>query len=211
MHSTTSSARSHDLTAADRELNAAAVALRRVVEALPETGTFAEKERSALDATNEVCRRYIEAVLQSIADSQPDEVRVEGRHYRRHERGMVAYHSLCGDVSIDRCSCRLVGVHNGSTINPLELAAGIIEGATPSFQAAHRRLPSALNPGSDRVASILSQYSASAADVGRSRGPVLSSRRASTSRYTGTCFVSSWSLTLNRSASSDRSISFNGR
>jgi hypothetical protein len=162
MHSTTSVAASHDLSTADHELDDAVLALRRVLEALPEAETFADQERLALDVTNEVCRRYIEQTLQDLADSHPDEVRVDGRHYRRHERGTVAYHSLYGDVSVQRCSYRLIGVHNGPTIIPLELAAGIIENATPALaysiadgiaempsrryeqilHAAHRRPPS---------------------------------------------------------------------
>src|SRR5688572_26441860 len=109
MHSTTSSAPSHDLSAADGELDAAVSALRRVIRALPEAETFADHERLALEATNEICRRYIQRALQELADSHPDEVRVDGRHYRRHERGTVAYHSLYGDVSVERCSYRLIG------------------------------------------------------------------------------------------------------
>jgi hypothetical protein len=45
------------------------------------------------------------------------------------------YHTLCGAVEVRRDSYRRVGVHNGPTVVPLEIAAGIVENATPALAA----------------------------------------------------------------------------
>ena len=51
----------------------------------------------------------------------------------RHYEGTVTYHSLCGPLTVRRATYREVGVHNGPTVVPLELAAGLIDGATPAL------------------------------------------------------------------------------
>src|SRR5689334_7684133 len=91
-----------------------------------------------------------------------DEVTVGERRYRRHAEGTRRYHTLCGAVAVRRSSYRLVGVHNGPTVVPLDLGAGLWKNATPAlafsvtqgfaagplrhYQAematAHRRVPS---------------------------------------------------------------------
>jgi hypothetical protein len=43
------------------------------------------------------------------------------------------YHSLCGPLEIRRATYREVGERNGPTVVPLELATGLIEGATPAL------------------------------------------------------------------------------
>ena len=45
----------------------------------------------------------------------------------------MRYHTLCGSVEVRRDSYRLVGVHNGPTVIPLEVDAGIVENATPAL------------------------------------------------------------------------------
>ena len=40
---------------------------------------------------------------------------------------------MCGVIEVARDSYRLVGVHNGPTVVPLELPAGIVENATPAL------------------------------------------------------------------------------
>ena len=72
--------------------------------------------------------------LQDIADSFGDFVEYQGRQYRRHEPGTGRYFSLCGDLDVTRDSYRQMGVHNGPTIIPLELEAGILGSATPNWQ-----------------------------------------------------------------------------
>ena len=101
-------------------------------EALP-SGTFGERERVALELSNEVVRRTLEQELQDIADSFGEMVEYQGSTYRRHESGGGKYFSLCGRVEVMRSTYRLMGVHNGPTIVPVELEAGIFGNATPEL------------------------------------------------------------------------------
>jgi hypothetical protein len=103
--------------------------LRRV---LPE-GRFAEREAEALAISNEAVRELLEEDLQSISDGLGDEVRVDGVAFKVHEPGTDAYHSLCGPLAVRRPSYRQMGVHNGPIVIALELAAGLVEGATPAL------------------------------------------------------------------------------
>jgi hypothetical protein len=48
----------------------------------------------ALQLTDEATRLCLEEDLQEIADSEGEEIRVEGHLYRRHEPGQLLYHSL---------------------------------------------------------------------------------------------------------------------
>ena len=125
-------------------------------------GDFETREARALQLSNELVRRWIEGELRAMAAQLGDEVVVDGQRYRRHDAGTVRYHSLCGAVAVRRHSYRRVGVHNGPTVVPLELRAGIVENATPALAfsvtqgfaerplrhyevelaAAHRELPS---------------------------------------------------------------------
>ena len=100
---------------------------------LPAEASFADRERAVLTAANDVCRLMLEATLQATADAQPDRVRIEGTEYARHEVGTGTYHSLCGPLAVRRATYREVGERNGPTVVPLELAAGVIEGATPAL------------------------------------------------------------------------------
>lgn len=109
-----------------------------LVDALDEvlatmTGTFEVREKAALEIANEVVRRWTQRDLTRIAVRYGDEVVVDGQRYRRHAAGTRKYHSLCGPVEIRRHTYRLVGAHNGPTIVPLELEAGIVSNATPAF------------------------------------------------------------------------------
>jgi hypothetical protein len=63
---------------------------------------------------------------------------IDGVQYKRHEIGAVEYHSLCGSMKIERYTYRQAGVRNGPTVVPMELAAGLMERATPAlaFRAA---------------------------------------------------------------------------
>jgi hypothetical protein len=118
-----------------REAKCAAVdALRRLIELQLNRGTkFDDYESTALKNTNEVTRELLEQRLQQTEHEFSEEVLVRGERYRRHEPGVVSYHSLCGDLIINRYSYRLVKERNGPTIIPLELKEGIIERATPAF------------------------------------------------------------------------------
>ena len=63
---------------------------------------------------------------------------INGVRHKRHELGQVEYHSLCGSMEIERYTYRQTGVHNGPTVVPMELIAGLMERATPAlaFRAA---------------------------------------------------------------------------
>lgn len=107
--------------------------IRRVLRsALPE-GSFGERESSALAINDEAVRQLLQEELQTIADELGEEVRVDGEVYKVHEPGTDTYHGLCGPLDVSRATYRQVGVRNGPTVVPLELAAGIVEGATPAL------------------------------------------------------------------------------
>jgi hypothetical protein len=99
------------------------------------TGSFGERESAVLAFANEVLRRWTQRELQRIADHFEDEILVDGQRHRRHASGTRKYHSLCGPVEIRRDTYRRVGIHNGPTVVPLDLAAGILENATPALAA----------------------------------------------------------------------------
>jgi hypothetical protein len=106
--------------------------LQKIVDDMVgQEGTFSRREQAALELTNEAVRRMLEQYLQQRADRQTPELLIEGARYRQHEPGTVVYHSLCGPLRLRRYTYRAVGVRNGPTLVPLELEAGLIEGATP--------------------------------------------------------------------------------
>lgn len=125
-------------------------------------GRFGAREQVALRLANEVVRQWTANELERIASRYGDEVLVSGQRYRRHSSGVRRYHSLCGAVAVRRHLYRQVGVHNGPTVVPLEIEAGLLENATPALavsvsqafasmplrhyqaemQAAHRVVPS---------------------------------------------------------------------
>lgn len=98
-------------------------------------GGFREREAVAMQLANELVRRSLEADLRRLSRRYGEEVVVDGQRYKRHASGVGRYHSLCGSVSVRRDSYRLVGVHNGPTVIPLELEAGIVEKATSALTA----------------------------------------------------------------------------
>ena len=53
--------------------------------------------------------------------------------YRHHEPGSDTYHALCGPLEIRRPTRRQVGVRNGPIVVAMELAAELVEGATPAL------------------------------------------------------------------------------
>lgn len=121
-------------TGYERGLQEAQRGLERAIAAqLAADVSFAEREQAVLAAANEMCRRLLKAELQVTADSHPDRVRIEGIAYARHQEGAVTYHSLCGPLTVRRATYREVGEHNGPTVVPLDVAAGLIEGATPAL------------------------------------------------------------------------------
>lgn len=109
-------------------------ALRRAVdEKVGLDCSFEQRERAVLSIGNEAQRRLLEQELQFITDGHGDELLVNESLYRRHRPGTRDYASLCGPLQVTRCSYRLAGVRNGPTVVPLELQAGLMEGATPAM------------------------------------------------------------------------------
>lgn len=115
-------------------MKALQAALERAVS-LGGSASFTDREVATLEFANEAARRCLEADLQRIASGleEAEVVRVHRRRYRRHQAGRVVYHSLCGPLAVERSTYRDVAARNGPTIVPLDLAAGLIEGATPAF------------------------------------------------------------------------------
>jgi len=100
-------------------------------------GDYAERERVMHEVGNEVLRLVQEQDLQTLADRfDTAEVVFGGHVYRRHEEASPRYHGLSGPLTVRRWTYRQAGVHNGPTIVPLDLAAGLIERATPATASA---------------------------------------------------------------------------
>ena len=117
-----------------RAVEAVQRALRRAVAVhVPAGASFSDQEGAVLAAANDACRLELEGTLQAKADAQPARVQIEGAVYERHQDGAAAYHSLCGTLHVRRATYRQTGVRNGPTVVPLELAVGLIEGATPAL------------------------------------------------------------------------------
>lgn len=111
----------------------AKVVLDSFVSAMAGEGTFAEREVEAMRLANELVRQYMQRELEMLEAQHGSEVLVDGVRFRRHSTGRVRYHSLCGSIQMTRGCYRKVGVHNGPTVIPLELAAGIIQNGTPAL------------------------------------------------------------------------------
>ena len=58
---------------------------------------------------------------------------MNGEKYKRHSRGEVEYHSLCGPIKVSRFIYRQSGVRNGSTLVPLEMTSQLVEHTTPAL------------------------------------------------------------------------------
>jgi hypothetical protein len=95
--------------------------------------SFASREQATLSIGNEAQRRLLEQELQSIAEAQGRELLINEAYYREHRPGSRDYASLCGPLRIQRSTYRLAGVRNGPTAVPLDLQAGLMEGATPAM------------------------------------------------------------------------------
>lgn len=120
---------------------------RVVASMLGPDATFAEREVAYLDVANQLCQLNIHRELDAIVKSHGKRVLVHGVEYKEHETGTVDYHSLCGPIPVERPTFRLVGMHNGPTIVPLDLAAGLMHRTTPALAFA---LVSGSADGTDR-------------------------------------------------------------
>ena len=99
---------------------------------LPE-GSFGLREEATLALLEEAARVVLQQELSTIAASFGDRILVDGVEYKRHEPGSGQYASLNGPLNLPRDTYRKVGERNGPTVVPLELVAGLVEGATPAM------------------------------------------------------------------------------
>jgi hypothetical protein len=121
------------------EMKQALAKIQQVVRDVLPAEDFAEQERVTLTLLDEASRGVLEEQLREIARSFGDEVLVDGVPYKRHLPGTWTYHGLSGGLEVLRDTYRQKGVRNGPTVVPLELVAGIVEGATPAlgYNVAH--------------------------------------------------------------------------
>jgi hypothetical protein len=115
------------------EVKKAVVELRRTVRKALPSGDFAAREEATLELLEEAMRSVLEEELQGIADGFGNVVLVDGVEYKRHQGGVGQYHCLGGALHVARDTYRRIGARNGPTVVPLELVAGLAEGATPAF------------------------------------------------------------------------------
>jgi len=109
-------------------------AFRAEVNELAAGDDFEARERMALALANELVRTDLTQALEEIVEEHGDEdVLVEGERYRLHAWGTGQYGSLAGPLRVRRPTFRKVGVRNGPTVVALELAAGLVERATPAL------------------------------------------------------------------------------
>lgn len=114
-------------------ITAVATELTTAVRRTSKTGSFAERERVAMEISNEAVRRALQTFLDELASQDEEEIDFETETCGRHQPGTMKYHSLCGPLHVERWTYRMKGVRNGPTIVPLELRAGLIEHATPAL------------------------------------------------------------------------------
>lgn len=95
--------------------------------------TFEQRRDAAVAVTNDSLWLDEERDLQSLV-TRADEVEVEGKRYRRLEQPSSAeYRGRWGAHHVEEPLYRLEGVHNGPTIKPVELHAGVVENMTPDL------------------------------------------------------------------------------
>lgn len=108
-----------------------------VAERLEPNASFAEIERAGLRLGNELCRQHQQKDLERRAArwtrETSEELLIDGTLYRYHAEGSEVVHSLCGSFRVERATYRQAGVHNGPTVVPLDLDAGLLSGATPAL------------------------------------------------------------------------------
>lgn len=109
------------------------------VDELP---SFEEVEKRVRDALGRIGRAASAVSLSAYEDEERELVVVNSKSYRRlNQASQGRYIGLDGTFKVQRSLYREVGVHNGPTIVPLELRAGIVEGnLTPLAARAVARL-----------------------------------------------------------------------
>ncbi len=111
-----------------------AAEIRREVRArLGPNSTFEERRDAAAALASETLWQDADVDLRE-AITTAEQVEVDGCCYRRlAQPSSATYHGRWGDHHIDEALYRQVGVHNGPTIKPIELRAGIVKQMTPDM------------------------------------------------------------------------------
>lgn len=104
-----------------------------IAGAVPNGLAFEDEGSILLEATNGAVRAQLAKRLRSLSEGFGDEIKVDGILYRRHHPGSARYFSLCGVIDVQRWTYRRVGQRNGPTVVPIELAAGLVQCATPAL------------------------------------------------------------------------------
>ncbi len=109
--------------------------MKSALRATAKTSSFAERESRALEVANEAVRQFLQEELQELAGRFRAGAIVDGVAYVVYtpEPGTISYYSLCGALGVERFVLRQQDVRNGPTIDPVALAAGLVEGATPAL------------------------------------------------------------------------------
>jgi len=117
------------------DAKAAIETMKAALRAALGAGSFGDRETGALGLTNEAVRQFLEEELQEIADRFQEGAVLDGVVYVAYtpEPGSVPFYSLNGSLNVNRFRLRRQGVRNGATIDPVALAAGLVEGATPAL------------------------------------------------------------------------------
>lgn len=99
-----------------------------------DSNSFVDFEKKLLDICNEIGKQVLQTKLQeSSSDYESEHLLIDNKRYKRHNKGTVIYHSLCGSIPVSRYTYRQTGIRNGPTVVPLELSEQLIERTTPAL------------------------------------------------------------------------------
>jgi hypothetical protein len=107
-----------------------------VIQAVEDVGSLVDAETDIAKAADALVRAGLSEVL---VRHQPAAalVEIEGRRYKRvRDASRGTYFGLRGAMTVERYLYREVGVHNGPTVVPLELNAGLVDGLWTPLAAA---------------------------------------------------------------------------
>ena len=103
--------------------------LARVVSKMtakgPRMGDFARVEESISDACAKLEAECIGQLLSSL-DVEVPYVEFDGERYKNLGPAPKTFHTMAGDVTIERCLFRSTAQRNGPTLDPIALRAGVI-------------------------------------------------------------------------------------
>ncbi len=110
---------------------------RELKRRLPPNATFEQRNDMSAEIMNEVLFKRSDDDLQSLV-AKKDEVVVEddeedARYRRLDQPSSATYVGRWGTHFVEEPLYRKVGAHNGPTVKPIELRAGIIEHMTPDM------------------------------------------------------------------------------